>query len=122
LYVDPASIAFGPNESVAVDGTCPKVTGGVMRFSVVGAISEFDGKVAIHQTSSPEFAGSIRTSATGQAGVQLNVTEVPTEIVASTDDVWSEQLAPCGAVPSPEHDTTAIARTMAPRVRCLRVI
>jgi hypothetical protein len=55
-------------------------------------------------------------------GVQLNVTEDPTEIVASTDEVSSEQLAACGAVPSLEHDTAPAARRMAPRVRCVRVI
>ena len=94
-----------------------------MRFAVVGAMSESEAaQVAIHQTSCEEFSCSTRTNATGHAGVQLNVTDAPTEIVAVTEDVSSGQLAACGAVLSLEHDTVAVASRMAPRVRCVRVI
>jgi hypothetical protein len=97
--------------------------GGTMRFAVAGAISESEAsKVAIHQTSCPELSPSTTINATGQAGVQLNVTAGPTEIVAFTEDVSSGQAAACGPVLSPEHDRPAVANRMTPSIRCVRVI
>jgi hypothetical protein len=79
-------------------------------------------KVAIHHASCAELSSSTRTNATGHAGAQLNVTDVPTEIVALTEDVSSAQLATVGAVPSLEHDTAELASRMAPRIRWIRDI